>query len=86
MDGINPCIQAAISKHGVGTVIAVLDAIGGAHSVRTERAPHGFFMKAFFTRRSEAARTGCSRATKASTHDEFLPGLEDPARFAALVF
>jgi len=52
MDFLRLPLENAVLKHGSGTLLLALEALCRAHSVHTEQAPHGFFMKVFFEKQS----------------------------------
>ena len=62
--GLPDVSALAIERPGFGAVYGILEMITRAHSVHTEIAPHGFFLKAHFAKtRREKADSPASAAT-----------------------
>ena len=67
-----PCLSVAaenaVAKHGWGTVYSLLEALSKAHSVHVEVAPHGCFVKAFYTKKCAGASShGTASSTRCSS-------------------
>ena len=53
MDAIAIPLHMAAQKHGFRIIHAMLESLSFAHAVNTEHTKHGFFLKAYFPRRSD---------------------------------
>ena len=70
---VSPLIEECARLHGYGTLHSVLEALSRSHVLRLEMAPHGCFVKAFYTKKNISACSTTSPGTSPSPPSSTTP-------------
>ena len=57
MDLLTSIVDSAVLRHGIGTLLSIIESVAKAHAIHSEKVDHGFFLKCHFPNCSVSKRT-----------------------------
>jgi len=74
MAALDPALQLAISKHGLGIVLTIMEGLGNAHAANIESTNHGVFIKMHYAKKPLITSSHAVSGTPSSviTREQFL--------------
>ena len=66
MEMIGPKLQAAMTVHGAGSVLSILEALARTHALHTESTSHGYFIKCHYSRTTKPLSTATPSITSST--------------------